>query len=260
MDDLEFRTRAFSNPRDEDPDFLDACRSSSEREHFLKELHSLENSINDTLHTVAVPEGLADRLKQHARSDSGDMGDRGDTAHGDMPDARTGGRVSRLPHIAIAASLGLAVGLSLMLSGGSELSARDLAFHDELIAHLYQEETGYNSSSVDWDEVTRVVTSSGGTFHQEMVPLKDHSIRFANNCHFNESADVAHLVMQGERGPVSVIYTSNTPVNEVITLRDERFEGRIIPMENGNLTIAGEKEEVLAPYESAVTDSIAWSI
>lgn len=257
MDDLEFRTRAFSNPRDNDPEFINASRSSNDREKFMEEVISLDDSISDTLTAVTIPDGLSEQLKQQA-------GSLDDTVNDTLEDSGQAADTIKKPlwqprNFALAASLIVAVSLGLMLTTGNELSARDLAFHDELISHLYSEESRYNDSAISWGDITQVIHSSGGQLHENNA-LQGIPATFANNCRFSDSSRAAHIVLKGEKGPVSVIFSSNPPVSSIIPIRDERFEGKIIPLENGNLTIVGENKESLDNYEAIIAESVEWPI
>ena len=61
MDELKFRRQAYSEPNNQDPDFLNATMESAEREAFLNELKGLDNKIERAL-KVDVPDDLAAKL------------------------------------------------------------------------------------------------------------------------------------------------------------------------------------------------------
>ncbi len=243
MDDLEFRQRAFSNPRDTDPDFVNALRGNAARERMLDEITALEEHLHSALHAIEVPVGLADRLKQQPTNNN---------AATTPPAWRRYGLV--------AASLFVAVAVSLSIVMPDRPNAEDRALHNNLVEHLYHEEPRYaGDQQVSWEEVQRLVRETGGRVHDNQVIRSQH-LKFANDCNFGNSVTGAHVVIQGEHGPVSVIFLKTRPVKDAMEIQDERFAGRIIPLQGGNLAIAGEKEESLDRWQNLATQSFEWSI
>lgn len=242
MDDLEFRKRAFSNPRDTDPDFVNAARGNSTRERMLDEINALDEHLHSALNAIEVPMGLADRLKNQSSA-------------GVVAEPPTWRRYGL-----IAASLFVAVAVSLSVIMPDRPSAEDLALHNNLVEHLYHEEPSYaGNQQVSWAEVEQLVRESGGRVHDNQIIRSQH-LKFANDCNFGNSITGAHVVIQGEHGPVSVIFLRTKPVDDVMEIKDERFAGRIIPLQGGNLAVAGEKEESLDRWQNLATQSFEWSI
>ena len=242
MDDLEFRTRAFSNPLDEQEDFKAAADASPERRRLLGELHEFEQDLQRTLMAVDIPAGLKHRLNQHARPAS---------------------PLRKRSLVALAASVVVAAGLTLNLFLQPGLSAQDLALHDEVVEHLHEEAPDYqasydNGSDISWSQVEAILTASGTSLKSSDDLAAMHMI-FARLCGVGGSRS-AHLVARGEHGPISIIFIRTAPVSRGVELRDERFHGRIIPVDDGNMAVIGEKNEVLGRYEQALRENIEWSI
>lgn len=242
MDDLEFRTRAFSNPLDEQDDFKAAADASPERRQLLAELNEFERDLQRTLTAVDIPAGLKHKLIQHARPPS---------------------PLRNRSLVALAASVVVAAGLALNLFLQPGLSAQDLALHDEVVEHLHQEAPAYqsnfdNGSDISWSQVEAILTASGTSLKSPGELATMHMI-FARLCGVGGSRS-AHLVARGEHGPISIIFIRTTPVSRGVELRDERFQGRIIPVNDGNMAVIGEKNEVLGRYEQALRENIEWSI
>lgn len=242
MDDLEFRTRAFSNPLDEQEDFKAAADASPERRRLLEELNVFEQDLQRTLTAVDIPAGLKHKLNQHARP---------------VPLLRNRSLV------ALAASVVVAAGLALNLFLQPGLSAQDLALHDEVVEHLHQEATTYqsnydNGSDISWSRVEAILTAAGTSLKSPDELATMHMI-FARLCGVGGSRS-AHLVARGEHGPISIIFIRTAPVSRGVELRDERFQGRIIPVNDGNMAVIGERNEALGRYEQALRENIEWSI
>ena len=52
----------------------------------------------------------------------------------------------------------------------------------------------------------------------------------------------------------------NSPVNNEFQIRDERFDGLVVPMEQGNLVLVGEDGEDLEQAKNLFTDNLEWVI
>lgn len=242
MDDLEFRTRAFSNPSDQQEDFRAAADASPERRKLLAELNDFEHDLQRTLMAVDIPAGLKHKLTQHARPAS---------------PLRSRGL------LAMAASMVVATGLALNLFLQPGLSAQDLALHDELVEHLHQEAPSYqtrydNGNAISWSQVESILSASGTALKSPEQLAAMHMI-FARLCGLGGTRS-AHLVTRGVHGPVSIIFIRTTPVSRGVEVRDERFQGRIIPVNDGNMAVIGEKNESLDRYEQMLRENIEWSI
>lgn len=245
MDDLEFRTRAFSNPLDDQADFISAIETDPARRQLVDELQAMEHQLRTSLNATPVPDDLRQKLLAHAS---------------DAPpeSAARQSSLRRIPY-AVAATVVLGAFLSINLVQ-SRPSAQDLEFHDALIDHLYHEESRYGlSDSPEWSDVVGVSAAAGAELSAtpELMALQ---MQFANHCNLGTDQRGAHLVTIGEHGPVSIVFIKNTPVSKRLTIKDERFQGQIIPTEQGNMAVIGEKSEQLDRYERLLVDSLHWSI
>lgn len=248
MDDLEFRRTAFANPQEQDPEFLSAAQASPERAALLQQLQTLDARVSAAAQSVPIPSGLVAKLKA-----------RDETAANDAV-AESKPKLRR--YIAIAASLVIAIGLILSPSLiTARPSASDLKFHDEVIGHVYGEVARYNTKREDASlaRINSVLEEAGGHLRNE-ERIKQMHIKFANGCNIASSGKGAHIVLDGEKGSVSVMVIHNSPVTKTFDVNDSRFSGKIIPFGEGNLIIVGEKDEPLAKYESMIADAFEWSI
>ena len=67
-------------------------------------------------------------------------------------------------------------------------------------------------------------------------------------------------LLKGEQGPVSVIVINNSPVQVEHLIRDQRFNGLVVPANEGNMILAGEQGEILEQLKQMVADSMEWVI
>jgi len=59
---------------------------------------------------------------------------------------------------------------------------------------------------------------------------------------------------------VSVIVINNSPVSVEYSFHDDRFNGIVVPMGEGNMVLVGERNEDLEQYKTLFADSIDWVI
>lgn len=248
MDDLEFRRTAFANPQNQDLDFLTAAQASPDRAALLQQLQALDARVSTAAQSIEIPSGLLARLKAREESAANDSS------------AANSPKFKR--YFAVAASL--VVAISLILSPGlttARPSASDLKFHDEVIGHVYREVARYDTKREDASltRINAVLVEAGGHL-RDAERIKQMHIKFANGCNIASNSKGAHIVLDGEKGSVSVMVIHNSPVTTTFNVTDSRFSGKIIPFGEGNLIIVGEKDEPLDKYEAMISDAFEWSI
>ena len=153
---------------------------------------------------------------------------------------------------ALAASVMLAVVLGVRMFA---VDVDHLSLADEVLAHLDHEPYALvvSSTPVSDKRLERVVPAN--------VAHMDHSaglITYAQSCEINGKT-VPHLVIQGERGPVTILLMPDEEVAAAQTLDGENIHGVILPVGNGSVAIIGAREEPLERIEKSVLSSVAWS-
>ena len=107
--------------------------------------------------------------------------------------------------------------------------------------------------SIPTHELERLIAGFGGTVTGDLGEL-----RFAGTCVVRDRAAV-HLVLVGTRGPVTVIYSPHTTVNERVAITDSRFDGVITPAgDYGGMVVLGEPSEPLDAVIERVDRAISW--
>jgi hypothetical protein len=262
MDDLEFRKRAHSDPFDDAADFTAAVASNPQRARLIEQLQALDDEVGRVLHAVSIPD-MAARLKALGAADTDPAADMDTAASkgtaGSVPLPRTANRSGRR-YFAIAASLLVAVAITLSLNPASGPSAQDMEFHDQLLSHLYDEEPRYDqSSAVSWQQVNQTFADAGGHM-KDAEMTKALPVKFAKICGLDHKGRGAHIVLEGTKGSVSVFLVRGSSVSSEFQVKDKRFAGRIVPMGDGNLVIVGEKEESLDDYQRLITENFEWDV
>ena len=259
MDELEFRKRVYANPRDLESEVLDAARANPEYQKILDETVAFEDSLETLVESTEAPAGMVEKLLAIPE---------GNEAAQTNSNVRPikGNKPSFFHYYAVAASLVLAVGIIFSLSSNSGPSSADIVFGEELLKHLHLDieeiddiTGGENYAALELDEVNSSMANAG-TRLVSYDGSQNFAVRSAKPCEILPAYESAHLVLQGSRGAISVIVINNSPVDVQFSIRDDRFEGIVLPMEQGNMILVGEKNEDLSQYASLFTENVEWAI
>ena len=153
---------------------------------------------------------------------------------------------------AMAATVVLAAVIGIRMTGVG-VSYDSLA--DEVLAHLDHEPASLRPTTTPVSDVrlAKVVPAD--------VARMDHDaglITYARSCEINGKS-VPHLVIQGERGPITILLMPDEPVAEAVTLEDDNVHGVILPVGQGSIAIIGARDEKLERVERSVLNSVTWS-
>ena len=177
----------------------------------------------------------------------------------DLPEIDTGNvvalssrRLATPAWLAMAATVVLAafIGFRFVSTG---IEHDSLA--DEILAHLDGEPFALRVTdiAISDERLTSAVPAD--------VAQMDRSaglITYAQSCEIGGN-QVPHLVIQGERGPVTILLMPDEMVDGPQSLRGENVNGVILPVGNGSIAIIGNSEERLEKIEAQVLKSVAWS-
>lgn len=155
--------------------------------------------------------------------------------------------------------LGLAAGvvLALVVAGGFLPGYdSDLSLADEIIAHLDHEP---NALRVTTQAVSN--RELHGVINGDVAALDDGIglVTYARSCVINGHT-IPHLVIQGEKGPVTLLLLPNEPVDMAIPLYGKGVHGVLLPVGRGSIAIIGDREEPIEEIEQRVIDSVTWRI
>lgn len=266
MDELEFRQRVYSNPHDLDKDVLEAANNNPAYQNILKELQELDTKVGSLLNNVAVPAELAEKLLAIPDQTIAEA-----VAPGEVTPMASS-KQNFFQYYAMAACLLLAVGVTFSLiyngrPGDGGPTANELAFADEILAHLYvdvEEIDALNSGTfidaVVTLSVVNEVMANAGTQLRNSNAMQALAIRSAKPCEILAVFQSAHLLVQGNMGAVSVIVINNSPVSAEYKIGDGRFTGVVVPMSEGNMILVGEINENLDLYKNLFADNVEWII
>lgn len=177
----------------------------------------------------------------------------------ELPDVDTGKvvtlqnrRFSRPTLFALAATVVVAAFLGIRMFG-SDVTYPSLA--DEIVAHLDHEPYALRvtDKAVKDRRLARVVPASIANMNHDAG-----LITYAQTCVIN-GKKVPHLVIQGERGPVTILLMPDEMIDGAVEIDGQSINGVILPVGGGSIAIIGEEQERLDRIQENVLNSVAWS-
>jgi len=102
--------------------------------------------------------------------------------------------------------------------------------------------------------------ANAGTQLVSNSSIQNLAIRSAKPCEILPAFESAHLLVEGVQGAVSVIVINNSPVSGEYSIRDDRFNGIVIPIGEGNMILVGEKNEDLSQFKTLFAQNVEWII
>jgi hypothetical protein len=236
MDDLEFRRAVFADPNSTDEDLKRSAASDPVKQAFLDQMIEFDHSLADAL-KVEVPENLAERLILRQTLESHQQ-------------VRRRGRV----HLALAASVAFAIGLSIQVLyspfASPDIGVYSLAHVNHGIKHLY------NANETNtMDQVNVKLARFGGKFDQSMG-----NVVFSNYCNFDGVTSL-HLIYQGDDGRVSVFITpKDANFDFVEEFSDDKFIGKGLNFDRAQVTVVGDKNKSIDKFTQELEQSLNWAI
>ncbi len=156
--------------------------------------------------------------------------------------------------IGIAASFALAAVIGIQFSGTGP--ADDQLLAEQVLALVDHEPWALEVTNVavSEEQFARVVNPRVGTMDRDIG-----LVSYAQSCIIN-GRTIPHLVIQGERGPVTLLLMPDEMVSSPVSLSGENVNGVILPHGDGSIAIIGEREERIQELKQKVEDSVVWSI
>ena len=178
----------------------------------------------------------------------------------DLPDVDTSSVVPLATRRRLTAPAWMAVAATIVLAAfvgirmyGSTVTYPSLA--DEIVAHLDHEPYALRVSDepVDDRRLAKVVPAN--------VAKVNHDaglVTYAQTCVIN-GKKIPHLVIQGERGPVTILLLPDEAIDDAVQLEGESINGVLLPVGGGSVAIIGERDEALETIRENILKSVTWS-
>lgn len=235
MNHEEYKKAVLADPHTEEGG--EHLLGSPESQAFRQEVIELDRQIERAL-SISVPELKMPELPEI------------DTSNVESLASRR--RMTAPRWLAVAATVTLAAFLGFQLDQ-KDLSDATLA--EQILDHMDHEQGAMVVSDrpVSDARLARVVPAR--------IAQMDHSvglITYAQSCKIN-GVESPHLVIQGERGPVTIILMPHESIDGPQSIEGESVNGVIVPVGNGSIAIIGEDGERLDRIEDKLRDSVTWT-
>ena len=153
---------------------------------------------------------------------------------------------------AVAATVVLATSISLRVS---EVFRSYDSLAEEVLAHMDHEPGALRITDepISDQRLARAVPADLATFDRGQK-----LVTYAQPCKIN-GKDVPHLVIQGERGPITILLMPGEKVAEAMPIDGTNVKGVILPVGEGSIAIVGGREEPLESIQKNVLKSVTWT-
>lgn len=228
---LEFRRRLYSDPHDRCSDLHEHRAECESCEQWYIRHVGRERRLRRALEFPVPPDLVSRILLRHAFLE---------------PPGREG-RWRGIGALAASFLVGFAVAGLLFLTTPSTSLDDDVLKHVDELAYVLEAKAPVDDAAVaalfDW---------MGADLRGDLG-----EVRFANLCAIRDR-QVAHLVVAGSQGPVTVLIMPEEEMSRPIVVEEEGRRGRIVPYRNGALALVGERLEPLDPIEQRVRSTLRW--
>ena len=238
MNCLEFRRRLLIDPSERGDEFLRHIAECQGCAREAKRAWAFEEKLRSTL-GVEAPVGLESRVV---------------LAHSlEKRWAPARSRSIWALAVGLVLSLGLGAWFGYELHRSGAPVNTDLAV--AVVDHI-EDEIGYLEVDLKVQPVglERLLSQYGASLSAALEPL-----RYAGRCRIGRS-DGLHLILQGERGPVTVLLLPGEYVQYLESFNSARFSGVLVPTAYGSMAVVGEKSEPLDPIVKRIREAVSWRI
>lgn len=206
MNCLEFRRACLVDPLSREPAFRAHASQCPTCQHFLREQLEQEQQLRVAL-TVDLPDELAARVLLR----------------------QSFARRARVP-LALAATVVLGVAAGVI---GYFLN-RPLPLEAAVMEHIRAEPDHLASPVPEkTDKLATVLKTLGARIEGE-----PGEVRYAGVCDIGKRPG-AHLVLRGERGPVTVLLLPRQTLHQTVRIHDRGLEGVVLPIDGGSVAYIG---------------------
>jgi hypothetical protein len=139
---------------------------------------------------------------------------------------------------------------------GARLASNDvnsLPLANQIIAHFDHHQDGLKVTNVAVSEQTLA-----NVVEEDVKEMDIGLITYATSCVINGQS-IPHLVIQGERGPITILLLPDEKINAAIPLDGIGVRGVILPVGNGSIAIIGDRDEPWENIDKQVVNSVKWS-
>lgn len=232
MDDLEFRRRLLSDPKDRSDEVLHKILADKNNRQYADNLTSLDNKLEQAFN-IDVPDDLADKII---------------FAH--SPAKKQVSMSSRM--FALAASIIFTIGLSVgQINWGQVLISPAYANLEGMAMEhiIHGEQFAYD---IDENNSEQEVNAKLSTYAYKLNGSFPFHLYYLNHCSFGREHSALHMVFAGKEGKVTA-FISKIKVPKANVFFQKGLKGEIVPLEKGSLVLIGEENENIQALSQKIT-------
>lgn len=234
MNCLEFRHHLLTNPLQEPVGFAQHRMSCPACAREAQQARQFEQQLR-TAAMIEIPEGLQARILLAQALDK-------------PP------RAGRRPWLSLAASLLLTIGIvgGLAYRGTTDDSdALQTAVFEHINAELQHL---HENRDLQPEQLSDLFKPYGA-----QVQAGIGKVKYAGRCTIRRHAGI-HLVIPGQRGPVTVLFMPGEYLKTRQDIHTTRFSALIVPTGYGSMAVVGDPGEALDEALNKVSQNVAWGI
>lgn len=215
---------------------------------YRSEIRALDDTIRSAV-TIDVPELRMPDLPPPGKDDAKVV---------NLP-FRRAAKITTGGWIGIAASLAAGIFLAAMIGvrfmGGEP--GHDQLLAREVLDHVDHEPWALKVTDVAVSDARfeRVTSPAIRTMDRNNFGL----VSYAQSCLINGNT-IPHLVIQGEKGPITLLLMPEEMVSAAVSLSGQSVDGVILPHGKGSIAIVAERDERIEELQRKVVDSVEWTI
>ncbi|MDC5703653.1 DUF3379 domain-containing protein [Vibrio europaeus] len=238
MDELEFRRRIMSDPKQRDSEISAAIKESEQNAQFADEILDLDKQIAKAM-AVDVPEDLADKILFNQTSVARDNVVRPNFARRAM---------------AMAASVAFVAGLLVGQLNWSNLvvSPAQASLATTALQHVVDEKPFVQN--LDEQVKSSQINAKMMPFDHQLSETFPYHVYYLNHCGFGKS-NALHMVFRGEKGKVTLFLTG-IPSNQTVDFNEDGMTGVVEPMGDTSMIIVGDEGEDVAKIAESISKII----
>lgn len=227
MDDLEFRRRILSDPKQKDEALSQVMAENETNSKFVDDVLDLDLKIKQAMN-IDVPEDLADKILFSQTSSA-------------LDDEKILKPNFARKAMALAASVAFTAGLLIgQINWGSLIvSPAHASLADTAIKHVVHEEAFIRH--LDENVPSAQINAKMSPFDYQFTNGFPYHVYYLNHCGFGDS-NALHMVFQGQYGKVTLFLTGIESDNAKAFNKDG-MTGVVEPIGNTSMILVGEKGE-----------------
>ncbi|WP_195706954.1 DUF3379 domain-containing protein [Vibrio metoecus] len=243
MDELEFRRKVMSDPKQRDKELLEMIATNESSAKYVDDVLQLDKHIAQAF-KIDVPDELADKIlfQQSAL----------------LEDEKVIRPQFVRKAMAIAASIAFTAGLLVgqIQWGNILVSPAQASLSEMAVQHVIHEEGFVNR--LDEQADMSQINAKMQPFAYKLDGNFPYHVYYLNHCGFGKE-NAVHMVFQGEKGKVTLFFTPIVS-KQALAFKQDGMSGIVEPIGDASLILVGEQGENVSAIAEKLMPMIQSSI